>query len=526
MAYSANIIDKKWESDSKEKNTFPAEPKHTSDVVLSMKDITKAFGGQTVLNGASIDLHRGEIVLLRGENGAGKTTLINILTGNLMPDTGSIHTSINGFTQSMTFPKPKYIFGFSQNFSPETMSKKGIGRSWQDLRLFPSLDVISNVMTASDRQIGENPFAAVFTPRKVRRYERENKMKGEALLSKFGIDHISDASADKISLGQSKRTVIARAVQAGAKVLFLDEPLSGLDKIGIQQLIDFLKQLVRKHQMTLVIVEHTFNIQRLLPFVHTVWDIDKGMIKKRTSSEVMEEVNSKAPNNYIDLVSRTLGIKLSPDKQLLPGGAVLYKLMLKNDIDNSDYPLLSLSNPVVKRGQRIVIGTKQEQKFSFDLRSGEVAFLQAPNGWGKTTLLEAIMGMAPLESGFIQYKGKNIDKLTSWDRSSIGLSFLQSIDNVIPNVKVKEALTLVGAEKELPLFSKEQDRIVSSLSGGEKQKLAFICALAGDKPVLLLDEPFSSVDQEKIHLLVGRLKIKLENRQTAVLITSPLQIEN
>src|SRR6185295_16083726 len=87
------------------------------------------------------------------------------------------------------------------------------------------------------------------------------------------------SSCDKISLGQSKRVAIASSVQAGAQILFLDEPLAGLDSPGITDVIALLGQVVREQQITLVIVEHVFNIQRILDLATTVWTLEKGRVR-------------------------------------------------------------------------------------------------------------------------------------------------------------------------------------------------------------------------------------------------------
>ena len=108
--------------------------------VLSVKGLKKSFGGQVILDDISLDLKRGEVVLLRGENGSGKTTLVNILTGNLEPDKGEIHLHINGNKELFSWPRRwwKEVNPFD-HFTPERLVWEGVGRVWQDIRLFPTM---------------------------------------------------------------------------------------------------------------------------------------------------------------------------------------------------------------------------------------------------------------------------------------------------------------------------------------------------------------------------------------------------
>src|SRR3990172_6371399 len=135
--------------------------KKMTDVVLSVRGLRKAFGGQVVLDDISLDLRQGEVILLKGENGSGKTTLLNILTGNLEPDIGNINVSINGSKETFKFPKPWWMeLNPFDHFTPERLAWEGVGRLWQDIRLFPTMTTLDNVAIATPRQKGENTLMA------------------------------------------------------------------------------------------------------------------------------------------------------------------------------------------------------------------------------------------------------------------------------------------------------------------------------------------------------------------------------
>ncbi len=220
--------------------------------VLRVHGLSKSFGGQRVLDDLSIDLNQGEVVLLRGDNGAGKTTLLNILTGNLEPDAGVIQTHAQGFSESFSFPSRWWhnLNPFN-HFTPERLAREGIGRTWQEVRLFSTADLLDNLCVAVPNQIGENPLSSLARYNRMATQEKTIRCNSQILLDKVGLAGRENSSADKISLGQSKRVAITRAVQAGAKILFLDEPLAGLDAKGIEEVLGLLKEISQSKNMTL-----------------------------------------------------------------------------------------------------------------------------------------------------------------------------------------------------------------------------------------------------------------------------------
>ena len=252
--------------------TKPRKQSKTIDrVVVKTHGLRKSFGGHVVLDNVDFSLKAGEVVLLRGDNGSGKTTLLNILTGNLQPDAGEIVVTANGTTENFRFPRPWWTnLNPFDHFTPERVAAEGIVRTWQDIRLFRTQSILSNVMIGVPKQIGQHPFEAVFNPLKVGRRNKEVADKCRADIGNVGLAGRENSSADKISLGQSKRVAILRAINAGAKILFLDEPLSGLDGAGVAEIMGVLQTLASNHQITLVIVVHVFNIPLILEIANTV----------------------------------------------------------------------------------------------------------------------------------------------------------------------------------------------------------------------------------------------------------------
>jgi branched-chain amino acid transport system ATP-binding protein len=494
--------------------------------VLRTRRISKAFGGQTVLDAVSVELRRGEVVLLRGDNGSGKTTLLNILSGNLEPDVGKIELSVNGAEEGFTFPRSWWQrVNLFDHFTPERVADEGVGRTWQEMRLFSTMDLRNNIAVASPHQLGENPAWALLRRRAVHQYEQTNVANAGHVLAELGLKGRESASADRISLGQSKRVAIARAVQAGARLLFLDEPLAGLDASGVNNVLRLLEGLVRDHNVTLVIVEHVFNIPLLLDWAHTVWTLKRGKITVENPVAVQEEIRQPLGWGLQGWFNEMSGSERTISEQRFAGGAKL-STIISSDKKSGDV-VLEVKGLIVERGNRVVIGGKDKEHpngLSFVLRDGEIAVLEASNGWGKSTLLDAIAGLLPVKAGEIRLRGRPIESLPAWQRSRFGISLLQSQNHTFPNLTVKDSLRLIRSGELPETLQPLLNRKMSSLSGGEKQKLALNSVLPPRQATLrLLDEPFSMLDRASIQQLQHSLQ---PGDGEAILIAVPGTLES
>lgn len=487
-------------------------------VAISVRGLSKAFGGQVVLDDISLDLRQGEVILLRGENGSGKTTLLNILTGNLEPDQGEIHININGSREAFEFPKPwwKELNPFD-HFTPERLAWEGVGRLWQDIRLFPTMTTLENVAVAAQKQTGENPAWALLFP-KAKREEIQNTEASAERLKKLGLSERLDSSCNKIAFGQMKRVAIARAIQAGAKVLFLDEPLSGLDKDEMAEVMGYLKDLVKEDSITLVIVEHIFNIPKILKLADTVWTLSNGKLTVNKVDELNEEqkTDENDIHNLLKLIAGKTGRIYSEE---LPNGARLTTASPAEYNDSGS--TLEVKDLVVKRGIRTVING-----LSLSLRKGQLAILEAPNGWGKSSLLDAISGIHSAESGKIMLNGKEISSEPTHKRIKMGLAYLRSQMSVFTSLSVKEHKRLANTTTHLFNNALNGDSKGSFLSGGEKQKL-LMDMLPENANVYLLDEPMAGLDDTAIDIMRGQM-IKIVRDEKTILITAPniLNIES
>ena len=495
---------------------------YSAEVLLRATGITKSFGGNSVLNDVALELRRGEVVLLRGDNGSGKTTLLNVLTGNLAPDAGLIEVLSSGAAERFLFPRPWYgHLNPFDHFTPERVASEAVGRTWQDVRLFGRQTLLDNVAVATPGQIGENPFWAMVRRGSVRREEGRNLREAHELLARIGLGDRVTSSADHISLGQSKRVAIARALRGGARILFLDEPLAGLDQEGTEGVLELLGLLVRDHRITLVVVEHLFHIPRILRMANTVWTLERGRLRADPVSQAQSAAGSSANDGVPAWATNIAGSGARISRHRIRGSATLTKLAPPTQECRPH--VLEVDQLAVRRGSRLVIGQAGPDGpggLSFHLSLGELALLQAPNGWGKTTLLEAIAGLMPADAGKIRLSGTAIESLSPWCRSRLGLSLCRANDRLFPHLTLKQFERLAGGDWDSSVPPHLRNRAIVTLSGGERQMASVSsCLHRSDATVMMLDEPFAALDATSIQHVVSLISAML--RKSAVLVASP-----
>jgi len=215
----------------------------TAPVVLEVRDLSKRFGGIVAAADLDMDLRKGTITALVGPNGAGKTTVFNLLTGFISPDSGSVR--LNG-TELV-------------GRRPDDVARRGMVRSFQDVRLFMRLSCLENVTMAIQRQPGETLSGLFLRPGRTRRVEREGREHAMKWLEFVGMADFADVPAGALSYGQSKLVALARVLATEADVLLLDEPASGIDTQWVDAMLGLVEEL-RSQGRTICIVEHNLAV--------------------------------------------------------------------------------------------------------------------------------------------------------------------------------------------------------------------------------------------------------------------------
>ena len=213
-------------------------------VMLEVNNLGISFGGLRAVNNFNVSIEKGQLYGLIGPNGAGKTTIFNLLTGVYKPDTGSV--ALDG--QDITGKKTIEI------------SKAGIARTFQNIRLFKELSVLDNVKAGLHNHHTYSTVAGIFRLPSYRKVEREMDERAMELLKVFDLDAEAETLASNLPYGKQRRLEIARAMATDPKLLLLDEPAAGMNPNETQELMDMIR-FVREHfDMTILLIEHDMKL--------------------------------------------------------------------------------------------------------------------------------------------------------------------------------------------------------------------------------------------------------------------------
>ena len=248
--------------------------------LLEVKQLTKHFGGLTAVGDVTLELNEGELVGLIGPNGAGKTTLFNLLTGVYEPSEGTI--TLDG-----------HLLNGKQ---PYKIAALGLGRTFQNIRLFKDLTVLENVLIAFSNHHKKHVFASFL--RLPAFYKNEEALKAKAidLLKIFDLDRDADTLAKNLAYGQQRRLEIVRALATEPKILFLDEPAAGMNPQETAELTDLIRRIKEEFKITIMLIEHDMNL--VMDVTERIYVLEYGrLIAHGTPSEI--KTNKRVIEAYL-----------------------------------------------------------------------------------------------------------------------------------------------------------------------------------------------------------------------------------
>jgi len=219
-------------------------PENGNSSILQTDKATIRFGGLVAVNELTMDVRKGEIYGLIGPNGAGKTTIFNLLTGVYEPTSGDININahrINGL-------------------KPYQISRLGVSRTFQNIRLFPSMTVLENVITACHRHAKQTLFDGVFRLPRYFKDESEHREFALELLRIFDLEKYKDEGGTSLPYGNQRRLEIVRALATRPNLLLLDEPAAGMNPSEQEDLTGLIKQIRDRFGLTIVLVEHNMRV--------------------------------------------------------------------------------------------------------------------------------------------------------------------------------------------------------------------------------------------------------------------------
>jgi branched-chain amino acid transport system ATP-binding protein len=212
--------------------------------ILEVRNLTKKFGGLTANQDVSMTVEKNSITAVIGPNGAGKTTFFNMITGMYQPTSGVIlleNEKINGL-------------------KPHDVSKKGISRTFQNIRLFNEMSVLENVLVGMHTHLKAGLLGILLNLPAIRKEEKASEMNAYSLLEYVGLDHLLNEKACNLSYGAQRRLEIARALAANPKVLLLDEPAAGMNPKETKNLTQLIKSMKHEFNLTVLLIEHDMKL--------------------------------------------------------------------------------------------------------------------------------------------------------------------------------------------------------------------------------------------------------------------------
>lgn len=228
------------------------------------------FGGIRALNKLDLDVHTGEIVALIGPNGAGKTTFFNCVTGIYVPTAGDVLLTPPGADKSTSL----------KGLKPNHVTIKGLARTFQNIRLFPKMTVLENVMIGRHCRTRAFIIGAIFRGPATRKEEQGIMQMSFSLLEKIGLADKANELAENLSYGEQRRLEIARALATEPLLLLLDEPAAGMNPQETQELIDLIREISSDGQ-AILLIEHDMKLVMTLSDRIFVMDYGKKIAEGR-----------------------------------------------------------------------------------------------------------------------------------------------------------------------------------------------------------------------------------------------------
>jgi branched-chain amino acid transport system ATP-binding protein len=241
--------------------------------ILRIQGLTKYFGGLRAVNDFSLTVKQGELAGLIGPNGAGKTTVFNMISGLYQPTSGDI----------------VFLDGSTLGIEPYEVTQLGIGRTFQNIRLFPNLTVLDNVRIAYHPHAGYRMLDAILRNKRFDAKERELTERAQDFLAIFKLERIQHELAKNLPYGQQRRVEIARALASTPRLLLLDEPAAGMNPAEIVTLMELIHFIRDRFDLTILLIEHQMRVVMGICEHITVMDFGE-VIARGTPKEIQGNV--------------------------------------------------------------------------------------------------------------------------------------------------------------------------------------------------------------------------------------------
>jgi erythritol transport system ATP-binding protein len=442
--------------------TAPTQSKQTEDVILRAENITRVFGGTVALDNVDFNVYRGKVNVLIGENGAGKSTLVKILAGVDEPTRGKLILEGN----EVSFK------------SSRDAAALGIGMIFQELNLFPNLSVTENIFTARE-----------ITTRGGLIDSKTQESITRDLLARLEHPIDPNTPVGDLPIGMQQIIEIGKALARDVRILIMDEPTSALSQAEVAVLFKVIREL-KAQGVSIIYISH--KLEELMQIGDYITVLRDGRLI------------AEAAANEVDvpwIINKMVGRET--------------KAYFRNEEHEVESNVLEVEGLTLAKpgGKGLLL-----DNITFTLRAGEMLGIYGLMGAGRTELLESLMGVRPEAQGSIRLSGKELMGhriserirrglvLVPEDRQRAGLVQTMSVSSNMTLAslrsftrgfflsELKERLNVKRMIKELAIKVFNPNQLITSLSGGNQQKVVVGKALLTEPRVLLLDEPTRGID--------------------------------
>lgn len=460
---------------------------NTQEEIIRFCNVGRKFGGIVALDDVSFSIRRGEVHAIVGENGAGKSTLMNILGGVFQNDSGSVY--IDGNEVHIT--------------DPLVARELGVATVFQELMLCENLDATANIFLGHELRKGLG-----LDWKTMRREARK-------ILDSYGLEFSETVQLKRLSAAQRQLLEIARALGTNAKILILDEPTSSLTENETRKLFENVRRM-KEQGVTVIFISH--RLEEIFQIAERITVLRNGRYITTLNAS---EVDQQTVVNYI------------------AGKEVQHDTVERRDLTAA---------PVVLETKELSDG-KMFENVSFQLHKGEILGFYGLQGSGRTELIETVFGLRKKTGGSVLVNGeeKNIRTpkqalengmgLVTEDRKGNGIFSLMSVQNnicVIHDEQIKNSLGLLSPHKCEKLAGTYSKRLtvktaslrskITTLSGGNQQKVLIARVLSIQPDIIIMDEPTRGVDVgAKAEIFEILRKLREEEGKSIIIISSELE---